>query len=182
MSDQPPTAATVTFSKGQLTIHADNSTLLQILQAVTAHTGMKIQGSPGDHRLFGVYGPGSPTQVLTQLLSGFGFNYLLVGAAANGAPRTLILAGTAVSIPEPPQPVHSIQPAPRPTFPQPHYSPHPSYQYPQNRNFDRRPSPSRDAPAARTPSQASRPHAVPTPQQLLKELEAMHAKQQSSSH
>lgn len=176
LADQPPTAATVTFSKDQLTIHANNSTLLQIFQAVTAQTGMQVQGTPGNHRIFGVYGPGRPAQVLTQLLTGFGFNYLLIGAAPNGAPRTLLLAGTALSMPEPTQPVHSIQPAPQNPYPQPHYRPRPYY--PRGRNFSRRPDP------ARTPAQTrtSPPHTVPSVQQYLKQLEAMHAKQQGSSH
>ncbi|MGC8549770.1 MAG: hypothetical protein ACP5M4_08720 [Acidobacteriaceae bacterium] len=177
LANQPPAAATIQIENGQLTIHANNSALLQILQSISAQTGMKIQGSPGDHRIFGTYGPGTPREVLSQLLSGFSFNYLLVGTAPNGAPRQLILAGAAASMPEPSQPAQSIQPAPQNTLPQPQFGPRPSYQ-PQ--------PPTQQPPAERAPTltqpPANMPHTVPSPQQILKELEAMHAKQQGSSH
>lgn len=177
LADQPPVAATVQFHHGQLTIQAHNSTLLQVLQTITAQTGMKIQGSPGNHRIFGVYGPGEPRQVLSELLSGFSFNYLLVGTASNGAPQRLILAGGAASMPEPSQPAQSIQPAPANTLPQPPFRPRPFYQpRPPARRPEAGQEPTRNRP------EANAPHAVPSPQQILKELEAMHAKQQGSSH
>jgi len=181
LADQPPAAASVTFVKGQLTIQAQNSTLLQILQAITAQTGMKVHGSPGDHRIFGIYGPGAPRAVLSELLSGFSFNYLLVGTAPNGAPQQLILAGAAASGPEPSQPVQSIQPAPPNTVPQPRFGPRfgprPGY---LPSTYAQQP---RDGEApTRTQPQTNRPHTIPSPQQILKELEALHAKQQGSSH
>jgi hypothetical protein len=175
LANQPPAAASVQFQNGQLTIQAHNSTLLQILQAVTAQTGMKIQGSPGNDRIFGVYGPGAPRAVLSELLSGFSFNYLLVGTASNGAPQRLILAGGAASMPEPSQPAQSVQPAPPDTMPQPPFGPRPAYQpQPLQRQPEARQEPTRNRPEANVP------HAVPSPQQILKELEAMHAKQQGS--
>jgi len=177
LANQPPAAATVLFKNGQLTIKAQNSTLLQILQSISAQSGMKILGSPGDHRIFGLYGPGAPRQVLSELLSGFSFNYLLVGTAANGAPQQLILAGAAASMPEPSQPAQSIQPAPPDTLPQPQFGPRPSYQ-PQPPSLQ----PSAEQGPTRTQPPVSMPHTVPSPQQILKELEAMHAKQQGSSH
>lgn len=159
LADQPPAAATITFRDGQLTINAHNSTLLQILQAITAQTKMKVQGSPGDHRIFGTYGPSKPDVVLSDLLAGFDFNFLVVGKASNGAPEQLILAGTANNTPEPPQPVQSIQPAPQITLPRPQFgNPRP---YPRPRRFN----------------PAHQPHRVLTPQEILKQLEAMHANQ-----
>ena len=176
LADQPPVAATVQFHHGQLTIQAQNSTLLQTLQAITAQTGMKIQGAPGNHRIFGVYGPGAPRAVLSELLSGFSFNYLLVGTASNGAPQRLILAGGAASTPEPSQPAQNIQPAP--PNPQPQFSPRLPF-HPRRPALP--PRPAEQAPR-RTQTPANAPHTVPSPQQILKELEAMHAKQQGSSH
>lgn len=177
LAHQPPIAATVTFQYGILTVKSHNSELLQILQAITAQTGMKVQGTPGNHRVFGTYGPGQPREVLSQLLTGFGFNYLLVGTAHNGAPQKLILAGPAASGPEPAQPVHSVQPAPQNTGPRPQYHPSPFYQPKPSH-----PSP-RTQPHAHSPRQAKTPNRVRTPQQILKELEALHARQkQSSSH
>ena len=175
LASQPPVAATVTFQNGELTIKASNSELLQILQAITAQTGMKVQGTPGNHRIFGVYGPGKPNDVISSLLSGFDFNYLLVGMAHNGAPQKLILAGAAGATPEPPQPVHSVQPAPPNTLPQP--------QQPQTGNrpdYQRPPQQQRmppRAPSAQQRQPANMPHGIRSPQQILKELEAMRAKQ-----
>jgi hypothetical protein len=176
LANQPPAAAAVTFHHGQLTIQAQNSTLLQILQSLSAQTGIRIQGSPGDHRIFGTYGPGAPRKVLSELLAGFSFNYLLVGTASNGAPQQLILAGAADSSPEPSQPAQGIQPAPQNTLPQPVFAPRPSYQ-PQPPIQQ----PPADQAPTRTQPPANMPHTVPSPQQILKELEAMHAKQQGSS-
>lgn len=177
LADQPPAAAAVTYAGGKLTIHARNSTLLQVLQAIHAQTGMKLQGSPGNHRIFGTYGPGAPRAVISELFSGFSFNYLLVGTASNGAPRQLILAGAAPSGPEPSQPSQSIQPAPENTLPQPQFNPRPAYQ-PQPSTQQ---PPAQEAPTLRQPP-ATMPRTIPSPQQILKELEAMHAKQQGSAH
>ncbi len=177
LANQPPVAADVHFRHGQLTIQAHNSTILQILQATAARTGMKIQGSPGDHRIFGKYGPGAPRAVLSQLLSGFRFNFLLVGTASNGAPQQLILAGAAASLPEPSPQDQSIQPAPQNTLPQPQPQFGPRPYYPPQPSIPPRPGQPRTG--AHPP--ANTPPAVPSPQQILKELEAMRAKQQSSS-
>lgn len=167
LATQPPAAATVTFRKGLLTVDAHNSTLLQILQAITAQTGMKVDGSPGDHRVFGVYGPDKPNTVITELLSGFGLNYLVVGTAKNGAPQKLVIAGLSDATPEPTQPVNSIQPAPQETLPQPQFGQRPEYQ-PSRIYIPRR------VPAAR-PQPTNEPQKVRTPQEILKELEAMHS-------
>lgn len=138
---------------------------------------MKVQGIPGQHRVFGVYGPGEPREVLNQILSGFGFNYLLVGTSRNGAPQKLILAGTAGSIPQPIRPAQNLQPAPQSTLPPRQFGPRPAY-HPQGYP----PPPTTQAPA-RSPQGAQGPRQVRTPQQILKELEAMRAKQkQNSSH
>lgn len=159
LADQPPVTATVTFRNGQLTIRAHNSTLLQILQSITALTSMKVQGAPGNHRIFGIYGPGQPDVVLSDLLSGFDFNFLLLGRAGNGAPRQLILAGIANDAPEPPQQIQGIQPVPQYTLPRPRFGyPH---AYPQQPKF----------------APVQQPNKVLTPQQILRQLEVMHAHQ-----
>lgn len=182
LADQPPTAATVTYNNGQLLVHAQNSTLLQILQAVTAQTGMQVQGSPGDHRIFGIYGPGRPRQVLSDLLAGFSFNYLLIGARTNGVPQKLVLTGTATSMRAPAQPVHTVEPAPRTVPPPPQFTPRRYNPYPGRGAFPRGSEPRRSDTPARPQKPAAMPHSVPTAQQILKQLEAMHAQQQNSSH
>lgn len=177
LASQPPQAAHVTLRDGKLFIKAHNSTLLQILQSVSEQGGMKIQGSPGNHRVFGTYGPGKPSTVLSTLLSGYDFNYLLVGATPTGMPATLMLSTGGIASANnatPPQPVHNVAPAPQNTQP-PSYAPRPPYHRPQPENP--RTAPSRSA----HPRQPAAPHHVPSPQEILKELERMHSKQQKQN-
>ena len=83
--------ATVRFSDGTLTVDADNSGLGQILQDLSARSGMTISGLNGGPRVFGIYGPGSFRDVLETLLVGVGYNYIMVGGATDGIPRELLL-------------------------------------------------------------------------------------------
>jgi hypothetical protein len=56
---------------------------------------MKIEGlrsgGTADQRIFGSYGPGTPREVLSELLNGSGYNVLMLGVTASGAPRELTL-------------------------------------------------------------------------------------------
>jgi hypothetical protein len=90
-ADLPPQAATVQFSGGQLTIHATNSSLTQILRDTSVQTGMQMEGAPEDQRIFGDFGPGTVSSVLGQLLDGGPSNYVLFGKNSNLAPRTLVI-------------------------------------------------------------------------------------------
>ena len=83
-------AAQVAYSRGQLKVSADNSSLNQILHEIARVTGMKITGSVADARVFGKYGPGAPAKILDSLLDGSGVNMLL-RETASGAPAELIL-------------------------------------------------------------------------------------------
>lgn len=74
-----------------LRVEANNSELRQVLQDVSRESGMAIQGQVKDERIFGSYGPGEPSAVLTDLLSGQGYNILIVGGGPQGAPRQLLL-------------------------------------------------------------------------------------------
>jgi len=56
---------------------AENSSLNQILRDVSRQTGMKITGGVTEQRVFGKYGPGSPSAILTTLIEGTGSNMLL---------------------------------------------------------------------------------------------------------
>jgi hypothetical protein len=44
-----------------------------------------------DQRVFGVYGPGNPRDVLSSLLDGAGYNFLMVGTTETGTPREVVL-------------------------------------------------------------------------------------------
>ena len=85
--------ATVSLKNGKLTIEAHNSDLAQILREVTKISGMTIEGLglSKSARVFGAYGPGNPQEVLTHLLIGSGYNFLMAGDTANGVPRELLL-------------------------------------------------------------------------------------------
>lgn len=90
--DQAPNMASVTLRDGKLTIDTNNSDLGQILKDFSQISGMKIDGAVASSRVFGVYGPGDPADVLTSLLSGSGYSFMMVGGLKNGAPRELTLA------------------------------------------------------------------------------------------
>jgi hypothetical protein len=90
-SDPGPKRATVTLKGGILMIEASNSDLGQILQDVAHLSGTSIHGPIHDARVYGVYGPQNPRDVLTDLLNGMGYNVMMVGLTAQGAPRDLLL-------------------------------------------------------------------------------------------
>jgi hypothetical protein len=89
---QPAKDAQIIFANGNLSIHADNSSLSAILHQVASSSGMKIEGLGGDERVFGNFGPGAPRDVLADLLAGTAYNQVLLGDLSNGAPRELILS------------------------------------------------------------------------------------------
>jgi len=81
MPSQPPT---VTYQNGQLAIVAPNSTLSDILHAVRNKTGADIDIPPGaNERVVSSFGPGPARDVLTSLLNGSHFNYVMVGTVAD---------------------------------------------------------------------------------------------------
>lgn len=84
--------ASIVLTSGDLTVHANNSPLSQILSKVAALSGMAVTGEPGDAHVFGTYGPGTPRDVLTQLLADSGCNFMMIGDAAEGAPRELLIS------------------------------------------------------------------------------------------
>jgi hypothetical protein len=88
---QPPKPPQVSFAPHNLTVKADNSTLSQILREISGSTGMKVEGLGQDQRIFGSYGPGEPRVVLLSLLEGSGYNVVMIGDTAGGAPRELSL-------------------------------------------------------------------------------------------
>jgi hypothetical protein len=83
--------ATVSLNNGRLTVDANNSDLTQILQDLADISGMTINGLKKGPRIFGVYGPGNSRDILTDLLAGSGYNYIMVGGAMNSTPRELLL-------------------------------------------------------------------------------------------
>jgi hypothetical protein len=92
----------VSFVKGQLLIEAKNSTLTDILEAVHKATGASIDIASGDtsERVVGRIGPGPARDVLTDLLNGSKFNYVMLSPSGDASaldkviltPKTVTLA------------------------------------------------------------------------------------------
>jgi hypothetical protein len=91
-ANQMAVAATVIWNSQGLRIEADNSSLQQILKDVATATGAEIDGSVTDQRIFGTYGPGRVSEVLSLVLQGFGYNVLMVGDQGQGTPRQIVLS------------------------------------------------------------------------------------------
>lgn len=90
--NNPPSPASVVLDSRGLRIDAMNSSLLQILKQVCTETGARIEGLNADQRVFGVYGPSRPRDVIAQLLEGSGYNVVMVGTEGNGAPLQIVLS------------------------------------------------------------------------------------------
>jgi hypothetical protein len=89
--DKPAEPPRIDLAAGRLTIHADNSSLADILHRLTSDSGMTVDGLGGDQRIFGSYGPGDPQEVLSTLLDGSGYNVVMVGRTETGTPKQLSL-------------------------------------------------------------------------------------------
>ncbi len=118
-TDAAPSPAVVNLKDGKLTIQANNSDLRQILQNLATQSGMKINGLNQGPRVFGIYGPGDSRDVLKDLLVGSGYNFIMVGDGAQGAPRELLLTPQAKNAltsgpvnPPPPTPDDADEPEP----------------------------------------------------------------------
>ncbi len=116
--DEPPQPATVTLADGKLSVKADNSSLNEIVDQLGKSGGMSISGLSQDQRVFGVYGPGNPRQILTELLEGAGYNVLMLGVTPEGTPRELVLSERGNAPPSSPQ---SFAQTDEPDYQQPLY-------------------------------------------------------------
>lgn len=95
LEQTPPTAPTISYKNGQLTIDAHNSTLSQVLRGVQLQTGasMDIPGSANNERVVAQIGPGQPHDVLNTLLNGSKFDYVILGVTGSpGAVQKVILS------------------------------------------------------------------------------------------
>lgn len=121
LEQQPPVPPQVTYQNGQLTIDAQNATLSQVLHSVQTQTGasVDIPSGAGGERVVATLGPGKPKDVLSSLLNGSKFDYVLLGVANNpGAVQKVILlartsstaSNTAQMNVRPPQPQQGIEP------------------------------------------------------------------------
>jgi hypothetical protein len=163
---QPASRAQVKVNNGMLSVQAENSNLSQVLHDIGSATGMKVEGLGRDERVFGHYGPAPPRDVLTALLDGAGYNVLMVGDGAGGAPKQLILtqrkSGSNAAAPAPDP---NAQPASEDEDVEPDAPPEPEGPSPAPEEVTPPPPP--------TTSEGD----VRTPQQLLEQLQRMHQDQ-----
>jgi len=107
LAQQPASPPQVSFQGGQLTISAENSTLGDILKAVREQTGATID-LPGtaSERVVGHFGPAPARDVLTALLNGSHFNYLLLGSSTDpmALDHVILMAKSGPSAESAPQP------------------------------------------------------------------------------
>lgn len=107
-AEGPPQYAPVTYRDGQIEVHANNSSLNQILRSIARLTGLKIDGGVADQRVYGAYGPAPAATVLATLLDGTGTNLLLLEGSAS-TPGRLILSprGGGAAPPGPDSPLYA---------------------------------------------------------------------------
>lgn len=88
----PPQTPIVTWDNRGLEIEAWNSSLNEILREIAAKTGAKLEGVTQDQRIFGSYGPGTGSDVLSKLLEGSGYNVLIFRGHGGHSPLTISLS------------------------------------------------------------------------------------------
>ncbi len=92
MLDQAARPPDIQLTNGKLTIQAVNSSLRVILDDLQQRTGTMVEGLGKDERIFGVYGPGNPQDVLAAVLDDSGYNVLIAGRKPDGSPREVVLS------------------------------------------------------------------------------------------
>jgi hypothetical protein len=123
----PPPPLTVSFSRGLLTVNSTKANLSQVLFAIHERTGAEIAIPAGaeQEQVVAALGPAAPPEVLSQLLNGSRFNFLILSAAND--PNTLdrVILTARPDGPAPPyrppvqQPLQQEEPPAEATNPEP---------------------------------------------------------------
>lgn len=76
------TAPVISYNNGQLTINAEKETLADVLRMISEKTGARIEIPPdsGSERIVEHMGPGPATEVLTHLLNGSRYNFVVLSS------------------------------------------------------------------------------------------------------
>lgn len=178
----PAAPPQVSFTNGMLTISALNSTLADVLNAVKAQTGAKLEIPPSadQERVAVQLGPGHPRDVLSQLLDGSPFDYILLGSAEQPNALTQIIltphkgGGTMAA---------AVQRAPQASPPQ--AAEDESESEPAQETPEALPPPTMQQEPNQPPAEAAPPNGPPaeenrvkTPEQLLQELQQLQKQEQ----
>jgi|SRR5882762_2207795 len=89
----PAVPPEVSYVNGKLLIDAKNSTLSDVLKAVEKDTGATFDISSGDtsERVVGRIGPGTPRDVMAELLNGSHFNYVMLSPIGDPSALSKVL-------------------------------------------------------------------------------------------
>ena len=163
----------VRYSRGLLTIVAENSTLSDILHAVRAQTGADVEIPPNaTERVVAHLGPGPARDILAALLNGTHFNYVMLGSPAHpDSVDRLILTSKSGGVPD----VAPSAPAAQNTN---------QFQVDdqgvQGVDISEQPveDPGENSASAETQQPQPNPQQVKTPEQLLRELQMQQQQQQ----
>jgi hypothetical protein len=186
-AQSPAKRATVTYTGGELSVSASNSSLNQILREVSRSTGIKITGGVSEERVFGDYGPAPASQVLASLLDGTASNMILVDGSGDRASELILTPRTGGPTPPNPNsasfdsnndsddtsPRQTANPQPAGSQSQPSASPVAGPIPPQNPDT---PATSPNPPSGDSNGQSS--GGAKTPQQIFDELMKMRRQQQ----
>ncbi len=181
---QPANPPSISYTNGQLSIVANNSSLADIVSGIERATGVRVEGTrPDSERVFGQFGPGSPRDVLNSLFDGSRYDFILVGSLENPADvRTIILSphGTA--------PAAGVNTAnnqpyrpPENNEEQEESEPAPVYRGGEGQPVQTVPSEQVVPPQAPQAGQQQPPQ-VKTPEQLLQELQRLRQQQQQQQN
>jgi hypothetical protein len=102
LEQMPALPPQVRYSRGQLSIVAENSTLADILRAVRAQTGAVVEvPTNATERVVAHLGPGPARDILAALLNGTHFNYVMLGSPGHpDSVERLILTSKSGGAPE----------------------------------------------------------------------------------
>jgi len=103
----PVNGVSVEFANGMLSIHANNASLSEVLFQIQKKTGAEIAIPAGteQERVAADFGPGTPSDVLSQLLNGSGLNFVVVGSESDpNALRSVLLSPKGPDMPTQAQP------------------------------------------------------------------------------
>jgi hypothetical protein len=163
----------VRYSRGQLTIVAENSTLSDILRAVRTQTGADVEIPPNaTERVVAHLGPGPARDILAALLNGTHFNYVMLGSPAHpDSVDRLILTSKSGGVPDVSPPTPSAQNTNQVQVDE---------QGVQGVDISEQPvdDPGDNSASAETPQPQPNAQQVKTPEQLLRELQLQQQQQQ----
>lgn len=92
-----PTAPRITYQNGLLSVESMNARLIDILNGIRSKAGIQFEGlQQSPDRVAGKFGPAPPGEVLTNLLQGSRYDYVIIGTPENPAlVQRVILTPTA---------------------------------------------------------------------------------------